>query len=100
MTTLPPAVRDPSTGKTYIAIRAPSFICNPNHASRSDNGEEDKPGFIYVQRRPLQDMSLRRVFTAERDKIKKEIPPIEKWMVSVQSSLSTRLLMMYRLACL
>lgn len=86
MPTLPPAVRDPSSGKTFIAISAPPFVFTPSTASTPckglDKTSHSHPGYIYIERPSLADFSMRRIFDSECGKPEKQIPSVEKWMVS------------------
>lgn len=86
MPTLPPAVRDPSSGKTFIAISAPPFVFTPSTASTPCKGLDETShshaGYIYIERPSLADFSMRRIFDSECGKPEKQIPSVEKWMVS------------------
>lgn len=44
---LPPPILDPSSGKTFIAIRAPSFIFKNGNQDRRENSESSN--FVYVE---------------------------------------------------
>ncbi|TDL23953.1 hypothetical protein BD410DRAFT_129994 [Rickenella mellea] len=47
--TLPPSIRDPKSGKTFVAIPAPPFIF-----SDTEGLSKASPEFIYVERRDLE----------------------------------------------
>ncbi|THH11839.1 hypothetical protein EW145_g366 [Phellinidium pouzarii] len=80
---LPPPIRDPASGKTYVAIRAPPFIFSHEAAgttiSRSSK-INTVPGYVYVERNIAS--SPGRVFTVERSELPNEKPSIDEWMVN------------------
>ncbi|KAH8116480.1 hypothetical protein DFH11DRAFT_1214058 [Phellopilus nigrolimitatus] len=83
---LPPPIRDPASGKTYVAIPAPPFIfnqdvINSNSMSKSKSKQSQilnsAPGYVYVER--MTAAWPKRAFTAERSDLPEEKPSIGKW---------------------
>ncbi|KAI5123512.1 hypothetical protein M0805_006672 [Coniferiporia weirii] len=77
---LPRPIRDPVSGKTYIAIPAPPFILAHNDTGTPQySGINSAPGFVYVEHKSAP--PPQRMFTPERSELPKGKLSINKWMV-------------------
>lgn len=77
---LPRPIRDPTSGKTFVAIPAPPFILS-SATSKSPSFKQD-PRYIFVQRK---DIKVGRAHSRYNDdRIRK--PSINRWVVCFESS--------------
>lgn len=75
---LPSPIHDPSTGKTFVAIRAPSFIFKNNANITAPN---ENRGFVYVEKSDGKVQAKPgRMFAPDRMN-EEQKPSVDKWMV-------------------
>lgn len=74
---LPPPIRDPVSGKVFVAIPAPPFVLAQDGSELDDS--HAFPGYVYVERKVA---AAGRVFNKDRTSMPLHKPSIGQWTVS------------------
>ena len=81
---LPPPIRDPVSGKVFVAIPAPPFVLAQDGSELDDS--HAFPGYVYVERKDVyverKVAAAGRVFNKDRTSMPLHKPSIGQWTVS------------------